>query len=253
MMLLILVIFAVSIREALVKGSGVINSHANRSNIITVKNTDPYTCPPSDPDENDCGTKYTAANAALIEPVATYDGTAVQTAVNAFIASCKATRCLAGCPASASNQNLGTKPASITFTAACDPAPLLTKSLDQTVCVANAEDKVATCYAAYQTVITKLTTSATVLLDPTAAKSAIDAFSVQCTETACSDGCKPVIDNKNVKVGYTGLKTAFTTSCKVEDPGTGTEDNNAFVSIGKNNLLSLLLMGLMGLELWNFF
>jgi hypothetical protein len=218
-----------------------------------VKNTDLYTCPPSAPDDDDCGTKYTAANDELIKAVGTYDGTVAQNVVNAFIASCKATRCLAGCPASASNQNLGTKPASITFTAACNPEPLLTKSLDQTVCVADAKDKVDTCYAAYQNVITKLTTSATVLLDPTAAKTAIDGFSVQCTETACSDDCKSVISNKNVKVGYTTLKTAFTTSCKVEDPGPGTEDNNAFVSIGKNSLLSLLLIGLMGLELLNFF
>jgi hypothetical protein len=252
-MIMILVVFAVSVRKDLLKGPGMINLHANRSNIITGKNTDPYTCPPSAPDEDDCSAKYTTANGKLIATGNDYVGNDAQSAVNAFIASCKATRCLAGCPASASNQNLGTRPASITFTEACNPEPLLTKSLDQTVCVADAKDKVDTCYTAYQNVITKLTTSATVLLDPAAAKTAIDSFSVQCTETACSDACKAVISGKNVKVDYTTLKTTFTTSCKVEDPGPGTEDNIAVVSIEKNSLLSLLLMGLLGFELLNFF
>jgi hypothetical protein len=229
------------------------NSHANRSSVITGKATTTYTCPSADPDLATCGGTYTTANNELTAADAAYNGVTAQAAVNAFIASCKASKCLVDCLAAASNKDVSTKPASVPFTAACNPEPLLTKALGQTVCVTDATDDEDTCATAYLTVITKLTTSATAPWDSAAVKAAIDDFSVQCTSTACSASCKAVIDNKNVKAEYTSLKTTFTSSCNPAGSGSGTEGDDAFISIGKNNLLSLVLMSLLGVELLNFF
>jgi hypothetical protein len=254
-MIMLLVIFALSNRKVLIKGSDILNSHANHSNIFTGKATDTYTCTAVEADLTGCGDSYTAANNALTAATG-YAESGAQTAVNAFIEACKTSKCLPGCPAAASGQNLAIQPtAPAAFTTACNPAPVSTKALTDQVCVADAKDKDDTCATAYQTLLTKIPTSTTALWDFTAVKTATDDFSAQCTKTACSPDCKAAIDNKNLKVVYPTLRTTFTTSCKPADSGTdsGSGDNGAFLSIEKNGLLSLLLMSLLGAELLNFF
>jgi hypothetical protein len=233
--------------------------HKHRSSVITAKNTLPYSCPSTDPDQTGCSEAYAGLAATLtdanwLETDLTAAKSSATAALDLYVTKCNASRYKSGCPDVCNNKAITEKPAN-DYQTSCNPAPAVnTNQVNESGCNANPSpsNNESTCNTAYQNVLAAINITGDGPWVAANVQSSINGYIVACAKTVCNASCTSVVSQKNVANRYTKLFTAFVENCTpvaststtTTPPSQPPQGSDGTIPLKTNLIILLLLFGL---------
>jgi hypothetical protein len=188
---------------------------SNHTAGIKLRSVNPVGCPAVNPDALGCEGAQSAVTSKVSAAASgeTVTGAQLEDLVNAYLASCKASQCQAGCASSLTDDWIDIGDSDIAgfgaaFTQNCPfPGDATTNSVD---CTSPSPDQ-TTCTTLYDDVLEEVRKQD--WNGPTI-KAAINSFTANCLTASCQNGCPDIVSSVNVGSQFSSFVNGFSGSCR---------------------------------------